>query len=62
MKYEVSISYSSKFIAMVKVDNLQTNQQTDRTKRIFPSYANHLTLGHESVKYTTLSTDFLLES
>ena len=29
-KYEVSISYSSKVIAKAKVDNRQTNKQTDR--------------------------------
>ena len=29
-KYEVSISYSSKVIAKVKVDNRQTDKQTDR--------------------------------
>ena len=29
-KYEVSISYGSKVIAKVKVDNRQTNKQTDR--------------------------------
>ena len=28
-KYEVSVSYSSKVIAKVKVDNRQTNKQTD---------------------------------
>ena len=28
-KYEVSISYGSKIIAKVKVDNRQTNEQTD---------------------------------
>ena len=32
-KYEVSISYSSKIIAKVKVDNVQTNRQTDKTSR-----------------------------
>ena len=35
-KNEVSISYSSKVIAKVKVDNRQTNRQTDRTKTIWP--------------------------
>ena len=29
-KHEVSISYGSKVIAKVKVDNRQTNKQTDR--------------------------------
>ena len=29
-KYEVSISYISKFIAKVKVDNRQTDKQTDK--------------------------------
>ena len=29
-KYEVSISYGSKVIAKVKVDNRQTDKQTDR--------------------------------
>ena len=40
-KYEVSISYGSKVIAKVKVDNRQTDKQTadrqtDRTKTICP--------------------------
>ena len=29
-KYEVSISYGSKVIAKVKVDNIQTDRQTNR--------------------------------
>ena len=29
-KYEVSISYGSKVIAKVKIDNRQTNKQTNR--------------------------------
>ena len=33
-KYEVSISYSSKAIAKVKVDNRQTGKQKDRTKNM----------------------------
>ena len=35
-KYEVSISYGSKVIAKVKVDNRQTDKQTHRTKTICP--------------------------
>ena len=35
-KYEVSISYGSKVIAKVKVDNRKTNKQNDRTKPICP--------------------------
>ena len=35
-KYEVSISYGSKVLAKVKVDNRQTDKQTDRTKTICP--------------------------
>ena len=38
-KYEVSISYGSKVIAKVKVDNRQTNKQTDRTKTICPYHS-----------------------
>ena len=33
MKYEVSISYGSKVIAKVKVDNRQTNRQTKKKKQ-----------------------------
>ena len=33
-KYEASMSYGSKVIGNVKVDNRQTNKQTDRTKTI----------------------------
>ena len=35
-KYEASISYGSKVIANVKVDNGQTNKQIDRTKTKCP--------------------------
>ena len=35
-KYEVSISYGSKVISKVKVDNRQTNRQTNRIKTICP--------------------------
>ena len=43
-KYEVSISYGSKVKAKVKVDNRQTNKQTERTKTICP---HHLIWGHK---------------
>ena len=43
-KYEVSISYGSKVIAKVKVDNRQTDKQTDRTKTICP---DQLIWGHK---------------
>ena len=35
-KYEVFIYYGSKVKAKVKVDNRQTDKQTDRTKTICP--------------------------
>ena len=52
-KYEVSISYGSKVIAKVEVDNRQTNKQTDRQtnkqkgqKQYIP---DHLMRGHKNV-------------
>ena len=39
-KYEVSMAYSSKVKAKVKVDNRQTDKQTDRTKKICPQSFN----------------------
>ena len=51
-KYDVSISYGSKVIAKVKVDNRQTNRQTDKQD------TNHSIRGHENwCKFGECSTN-----
>ena len=51
-KYEVSISYGSKVIAKVKVDNRQTYRQTDKqTDRQTGQKQYHSIRGHKKVKF-----------
>ena len=38
-KYEVYVSYGSKVKAKVKLDNRQTDKQTDRTKQYAPDHS-----------------------
>ena len=49
--YKVSISYGSKVIAKVKVDNRQVYRQADRTKTIYtPSFdPGHKNFGHINI-------------
>ena len=46
-KYEVSISYGSKVIVEVKVDNRQTNRQTDKPKGQKQYVPDHSIRGHK---------------
>ena len=48
-KYEVSISYGSKVIAKVKVDNRQTDKQTDRRTGQKQYAPDHSIRGHKNV-------------
>ena len=47
-KYEVSISYGSKFIAKVKVDNRQTDRQTDKQTGQKQYAPDHSIRGHKN--------------
>ena len=47
-KYEVSISYGSKVIAKVKVDNRQINKQTNKQTGQKPYVPDHSIQGHKN--------------
>ena len=59
-KYEVSVSYSSTVIAKVKVDNRQTNKQTDWQDKTFNNiyiYVPHnLIKGHNKMQWPYVKT------
>ena len=56
-KYEVSISYGSKFIANVKVDNRQPNRQTDKQTGQKQYAPDHSIRGHKNRKESPGSRD-----
>ena len=49
-KYEVSISNGSKVIAKVKVDNRQTDKQTDRQRGQKQYAPDHSIRGHKNTE------------
>ena len=55
--YEVFISYGSKVIAKIKVDNRQTNRQTDKHTGQKQYAPDHWIRGHNNIIVNTLPAE-----